>query len=391
MRKPVLVTAILLLLLIFAGSISAVFILWTKESFEFEQDSYYIHRVMNNTADDYFTVFYSPIWSTPKPMRARLVSYDGDYFGPEQTLLSDRSGYKLGGIVWHPKAKRYMFAFGQDDKILVMAMYFNGAPMIQPQIIATGATPNVTPQVAWARNGKFIIFYQKDNQIWAQAVKKTCVKFKDPKQLTAFKKGVAIPSDASTEKDGTAVCYYSWLKSSSASKFKPYMIKANHKLAIALDKRLAGPQPYQQYHGLCGAYDPVSGTHALTSGATYALFDKDGIAVTPAAYPFATIPNCSSIFRIVYDPYFARFVGFHTEIYFENYIESAYIYATIIDTDGTIETSAWELGGLQDEYESFGGGVNKGGNILGLISFEGYPQSGGWGSGPTMGYLLRHY
>ena len=154
-------------------------------------------------------------------------------------------------------------------------------------------------QVAWAKNGKFVVFYQKDNQIWAQAVKKTCVKFLGPQQLTAFKKGVAIPSDASTEKDGTGVCYYSWLKSSSASKFKPYMIKVNHKLAIALDQQLAGPQPYQQYHGLCGAYDPVSGTHALTSGATYRplrrgwhRLDTSGLSVRHDPQLQLNIPHC---------------------------------------------------------------------------------------------------
>ena len=395
MRTPKLVTAALLVV-ITMGSMTVLAVgSWNSTSFSFCSDGCVsTAHVMNNTLNDNFTVFYQPHYKSTYPIMARTVSHLGQSKGTEHTLVADGSDYWFGGVAWHPKAKRFMLALKSSvsDQIRSVITDAGGGLLYSSNPIAINVAHDYSlkPQVAWARNGKFVVFYVKDDQVWAQLIRKNGNVFKGAKQLTSFKKGLVNATSAATEADGTAVCYFEWRKNDSATKLKPYMLKVDRKLNIVLKKRLSGPRPEGMYGaGLRGAYDPNTGTHAITVGSSFALFNEDGISLAPASSTYTLINGCTGVDQLIYDPQNERFVAFHADYFIDNvnYVENEWRYATIFEPDGTITEPSIELYHQTEETSgSPSCGVNRTGNLLGIVSIEGPGDA--WEYGYVRAYLF---
>jgi len=342
--------------------------------------------IMGNTINDNFTIFY--VLRDEFTLWGRTVSSDGNTIGPAY-FIANTNDFRMQSVVWHPYAKRFMIVGNLNNTLYALAANVNGQPLTPARVIATGIANY--PRVTWTLKKKFIVFYRKNDQIYARRIKKNAKGNKPEKQITSFSQGLAVPRDASTEEDGVAACYYAYYSSSSSTQLIPRMVRVNRKLKLQVDCQVA-PVQYDQYQWgyMSGAYDPDTGTHAISFANRFALFDKNGNAATPspALAPFITIPNGGwTISGITYDSTFQRFAAYYIRAWADEstWTEYTYIHFAYFDSNGNVIDADVELGGFEDEADGRAGGINRRGERLGILSEEGY----GFGGGPVRAWL--HY
>lgn len=387
MRKILCCVLFILLLPTIAAAQEANPPAWTENSWTLFYSGVSNIIVMGNTINDNFTLFYRPN-PEPKKLYSRTISSDGSKEGQEYLIGDNILALRYCSIVWHPVTKRFLLLIKDDDKIYAVAANANGKRITSKKLIATGVDEDFpsSPAVAWTSKKKFMVFYRKNNQIWAQKVRKGAGKVKAPQQLTSFASGFAYPCSTSTEEDGTAVCYYAtgYDAYDPNNKFKPYMIRVDIGLNTLGNHRLASNQKTTWLYNYPGAYDPDTQTHAIVIGNRFALFNKQGRVATPAGKKFTTIPGAGGLSNLTYNSKDKEFGGYYRRAWADEstYTEYTYLHYATFDSNGTVKETDFEFGGSTDEADGITANINRDGDRLGLISWEGYG-----GSGPTWAML----
>jgi hypothetical protein len=371
-------------LVIIAFCAAAIPLPWSKKSFTFRNGGISRVRIMSNTLNDNFVVFYQPLYPTwDAEIWVRTVSSDGNTLSSENVVTGFNVMRGIFSAAWHPVAKRYVIVFNDNNDLKAIATDVDGHPVSALNTIATGIDGE--PHVTSLGNQRFVVFYRQGDQLWAWRLTKTAQKMKSPVQVSSFKKGYVKVGGAATEEDGQAVCYYSYIRGTSKS--RGYMARVNNKLKVMLNKPVTAQMPDQWLTGIQGAYDPDTQTHAITFYNKFAIVDKNGQPATPSYANFIVVPNGGySLAGVVYDRINTQFAAYYLKAWADEqtYTEYSYLYYAFFKSNGTIVESDFYFDGGTDETDGRCAGINRHGNRLGLISWE-----GGGGTGPVDATLWR--
>jgi hypothetical protein len=330
---------------------------------------------LGNTLNDNFIVFYDHYSGGKSALKTCIVQSNGGPLGAKHVIAPDINigNYSPWDVVWHPTAKCFMAVFRVNGALYARKVGVDG--------IGKGTAKKITDYdgqylvITWAMKNKFVVFFQRDDQVAGQALRKTARKFRGEKSLVSLVTGISYPLDADTEEDGTAVAYYAryWASPGEAD---PSVLRVNHKLQVLDNYDVVSDVPatseYQARY-IRGAYDPVDKVHTIAYRigavpAKYMTFKKDSTWIKkPTNLPANEQPR-----YMLYDHVNQRFaVFFYTLNYFEGRDHSEFR-LSIYRPNGTIVVANQLLKQTDNENDAHGCGFNKVGHI-----FVGWVNDGG--------------
>ena len=314
---------------------------------------------LGNTLNNNILVFYDDYTYSGRHLYCREIRPNGS-MGPERTITTDiDTATHWWHVTWHPYAKRYMIIYLKNGAIYARALQVDGKNA-SPERKVTNYSERWM-RVAWTFKKKFVVFYHIAGQVAGQGLRKNAKKYKNQQILTGVRSGEALPLDAATEDDGTAVVYYANYRSGPGT-MRPALVRVNHKLKILGQFFIT--QAYgvvSKYSRFVGNYDTTHQRHSIVwydGGARYCTFDKAGNFVQAPT----TLAGIQTINNLAYDPAANQFALFNY-LYKSLGVGGADFYYTVYDHQGTVVASQILLAQEnRNEIDAAGFGYARNGN-----------------------------